>query len=70
MYLALRTKRALAGFPRTEDPREILIELLTAGAVMFSNVPEDQCLRLFRDCLRFVRGDAEAEQPKPPDTLN
>lgn len=70
IHLAMRTKRPLAMYSRGEDAKEILIDLLTTTAVLFSTVPEEEAVRIFSNCLRWVRGDAQAEQPKPPDTLN
>jgi hypothetical protein len=70
IYLAFKTKRPLAMYSPKEDHKETLLDLLTTTAVMFASVPEDEAVRIFRNCLRWVRGEAKAEQPTPPDTLN
>jgi hypothetical protein len=70
IYLAMRIKRPLGMYSRNEDPKETLIDLLMATAVMFSSVPEDDAVKMMRDCLRWVRGDATAGPPTPPETLN
>jgi hypothetical protein len=70
MHLAMRTKRPLAMYSRNEDPKETLLDLITTTAVMFATVPEDEAVRIFVNCLRWVRGDAKADPPQPPSTLN
>lgn len=70
MYLSMKTKRALSGFPSSADHKEVVLELLTATAVMLGSVPEEQALRIFTNCLRWVRGEAKADEPTPPTTLN
>jgi hypothetical protein len=70
IHIAMRSRRPLAAYARTEDLKEILLDLVTTTAVLFGTVPEDVAVKMFRDCLHWVRGDAEAAPPAPPETLN
>ena len=69
MLLAMRTRRPLAAYPRGEDPKEIFLDLITTTAVWCADLAEEDAVKIFRDCLRWVRGEAAAE-PTPPSTLN
>ena len=70
IQLAMRTKRPLASYPRDAELKDIFLDLITTTAVFCGGIPEDVALENFRLCLRWVRGEAAAEEPKPPSELN
>lgn len=70
IVIAMRSRRPLAAYARTEDLKEIFLDLLTTTAVWCGNISEDDAVTNFRNCLRWVRGDESAEAPKAPEQLN
>jgi hypothetical protein len=70
IQIAMRTRRPLAAYPKGEDLKEIFLDLITTTAVWCGNIPEEDAVENFRNCLRWVRGEAVAEEPKPPSDLN
>jgi hypothetical protein len=69
IYLAFRTRKPLAAYGKSEDIKEIIVDLVVTAAVVFGTVPEEEAVQMLRNCLRWVRGEAEME-PRSPDTLN
>lgn len=69
IQLAMRTRRPLAAYARGEDLKEIFLDLITTTAVWCGNIPEEAALENFRNCLRWVRGESAAEEPKPPPSM-
>ena len=69
IHLAMRMKRPLAAYARNEDTKEIYLDLMTTTALLCGALPEEDAIANFRNCLRWVRGESEAAEPKPPPSM-
>ena len=70
IYISMRTCRIFAAYPLAPDLKEVYLDVMTTTALLCGALTEEDAIANFRDCLRWVRGESAAEEPKPPSELN